>query len=401
MSDMKTQFIGDFLFTGSECLDSFAMTVQDGRILRLAPRAEAEKDCETVDLSGGFVLPGLIDAHVHLRMFADARPPAAAGKDAQEAELAARSVRNAQELLGAGIVACRDLGSARGSSIGIRNAISAGDIVGPRVVAAGRAICATGGHGVECGLECDGADAVTRGVRQVIKDGADVVKLMVSGVARSKWQAPGPSELSDAEIAAGIEAAHMLGRKVSAHANGESSIKSCVRAGIDSIEHGVYLTDELMDEMKARGTFLVPTLSPPYHAATEGQRQEPDDPGHKRSASVITRHRAAMLEAFRRGVPVAMGSDAGTPYNPHAGAAYELVLMVEAGLTAREAIVCATVNAAALLDIEDELGILSAGKEASFLVLKGNPFDDISAVCGEKSIYLKGKRLGGVLNGSI
>lgn len=290
-------------------------------------------------------------------------------------------------------MACRDLGSIRGYALGIRDAINKGYVLGPYMVAAGRSICATGGHGYSISLECDGVDEMLKGVRQVVKDGADVVKIMVSGGVNSPGPEPGPPELTYDEIKAAVDVAHALGRKVSVHAHGNTAIRHCVEAGVDSIEHGVYMSEDIMNMMIKKGIYLVPTLSAPYYAVTEGLKKEPDNPDHAESKAVINRHREAVLKSFKKGVKIAFGTDAGSPYNPFGKAAYELVLMVESGFKPIEALTAATKSSAELLGIDDKFGTLKVGKKASFLSFAGNPCERIEAVMEEKDIYLEGKKI--------
>jgi imidazolonepropionase-like amidohydrolase len=166
-----------------------------------------------------------------------------------------------------------------------------------------------------------------------------------------------------------------------------------VEAGVDSVEHGVFLREDIMDMMARRRTFLVPTLSAPYYAAVEGLRREPDNPDHQRSRDIIKRHREALRKAAARGVPIACGSDAGCPFNPFEKTPYEMVLMTEAGLSPEQALQAATVNAAELLGIQDTLGSLKEGKAASFLCLEKNPLEDITGVMHIKKMFLNGKEL--------
>lgn len=394
---MKTLYTGKWIYTGNEkneIIEDFAMMVEDDKIIWIKPEAEASKESidSHVKLGDVYVVPGFIDSHVHL-LGSGHTDKGYANKGRQDANIVCEGVYNGKELLHAGIVACRDLGSYEAYVLGIRDSINSGNISGPRIIACGRAISVTGGHGYEISYECDGEDGIRSAVRQVIKDGADVVKIMVSGGVNSPGPEPGPCELTWEEIKTGIQTAHNWGRKVAVHTHGNTAIRRCVEADADSIEHGVFMTHDIMDMMKEKGTYLVPTLSAPYYAVNEGIKAEPDNPDHEKSREVLQRHRDVLKDCVEKGLNIAMGSDAGTPYNLHKNAPYEMVLMVEAGLRPQEALDAATKGSAKLLGISEDLGSLEADKKASFLCLEGNPLEDIKHVVGNKKLYLDGKEI--------
>ena len=388
----KVYYTGRKLFNGREIIENFALLAEDGKLLAVGRESEVACPADAVRTPlEGVVTPGLIDCHVHLigsdMDGMDVSPRATA-------RLICEGLRNANLLLSAGVVACRDLGSIEGYSLGVRDAIDQGTVQGPKVQTTGLAVCVTGGHGGRIGLECDGADEIVKGVRTIIKNGADVVKIMASGGVNSPGPEPGPCELTEAEFSAGVEAAHAMGRKVAIHAHGNTAIRRGVWAGVDSVEHGVFMTEDIMDEMARRGTYLVPTLSAPYYAVEEGLRQDPDNPDHLRSKSVIQRHRDVLKQCAEKGVPIAFGTDAGNTFDPYDKANFELVLMVEAGLTPLEAFTSATVGAAALMGLADSLGTLEAGKNATFVCWQGgDPFEDIRSVTGRREIFLDGNKV--------
>lgn len=388
-------YIGKRCFTGQEVLSPFYMQVENGMIQAIGAGLPPASETPPIELQGELVTPGWIDAHCHVvKGKDDMGNPVDFASPAKLAETLIRSGKNAEAMLRAGVVAIRDLGSIDGYALGVRDAIKAGVILGPEIVAAGPALCATGGHGFTISLEKDGPVAMRQGARQIVKMDADCVKIMVSGGVNSPGPEPAPAELTFEEIQAATEAAHALGRKVAVHTHGNTAIRRCVQAGVDSIEHGVFLTEDLMEMMAEKKIALVPTLSAPYYAVAEGLKVDPDNPDHAKSKEVLERHRNAVIAAHKKGVLVAFGTDAGTPFNDYKAVAYELVLMVEkAGFTPMEAMTCATVNSAKLLGIDDHLGQLISGKEASFLVFTGNPLESIEAVIEEKVIYLRGERV--------
>ena len=394
---MKTLYLGKWLYTANlagETIEDFAMMTEDGKILWIKGQADInmEPADQTVDLGEAYVVPGFIDCHLHFLGEPSRGGGEYTNKNREIANVVCEGAANVGRLLKAGVVACRDLGSYRGYVLGIRDAINRGLMKGPKVLACGYAICARGGHGYEICYETDGADSIRRAVRQAIKDGADVIKLMASGGVNSPGPEPAPCELTVEEIKTAIETAHNRGRKVAAHAHGNTAIRRCVEAGVDSIEHGVFMTEDVMEQMAAQGTFLVPTLCAPYYAVQEGIKQEPDNPDHKKSQEILQRHRDMLKKCWQKGVKIAMGSDAGCPFNPHETAAHEMVLMVMAGLTPKAAVDAATRGGAELLGLS-ELGSLEAGKAASFVCLKGNPLENIEYVDAVSALYMNGKKI--------
>ena len=392
---MKTGYTGKWLYTADaagSCIENFAMLAEDGRIVWIRPQDEADRaEADAwVDLGDVFVTPGFIDCHVHLAGDPAEETYESPGREA--AGIVCEGAAHARQLLHAGVVACRDLGSYRGYALGIRDAVNRGLLAGPKILACGQAVCARGGHGYEISYEVDGADGMRGAVRQAVKDGADVIKLMVSGGVNSPGPEPGPCELTREEIETGVETAHAWGRKVGVHTHGNTAIRLCVEAGVDSIEHGVFMTEDIMDRMAEKGTFLVPTLCAPYYAVEEGIRREPDNPDHKKSREVLGRHRGVLKQCAEKGVKIAMGTDAGCPFNPFDKAAHEMVLMVMAGLTPRQALDAATRGGAELLELS-ELGSLEPGKKASFVCLKGNPLKEIESVDQVAALYLDGKEV--------
>lgn len=343
---------------------------------------------ETIDMSDYFCMPGLIDCHVHLASI-DRAPNNAI----EWAQTTINAVDKLKKLMTAGVVACRDLGSCEGVTIGISNAQKCGELEGlPRLISAGKALTATGGHGYEIGVECDGVDEFTKGARLVIKEGADVVKVMMSGGVNSLGEEQGPPEVNQEEIDAAVREAHARGRKVAVHAHGNTAIRRSVLASVDSIEHGVFNSEDIMKLMIERGTFLVPTLCAPYYATVEGIRREPDNPDHKKSKEILKIHNQATFKAFSMGIPLAMGTDAGCPFNPHERAFYELVLLHDIGIDTADVLKIGTKNGAILLN-QDQLGMIAVGKEASFIALSKSPFEDFSAIEGPKDVWIKGTKV--------
>lgn len=395
---MQKKIRGKWLYTANEqdeIIDDFIMTVENGKITDIQADFNPgdEKLEETIiDLREYYIIPGFIDCHVHILIDAQIRNGQRTEEGGKIANIICEGLDHVKKLYKAGVVACRDLGSYKGYVLGIRDAINQGLINGPRILACGHAICVTGGHGCEISYEIDGVDSMRKAVHQTIKDGADVIKLMASGGVNSPGPEPGPCELTKEEIQIGIETAHSMGRKVAAHAHGETAIKLCIEAGVDSIEHGVFMTEEIMDQMIEKDVFLVPTLCAPYYAVREGIRLEPDNLDHQKSKQVLKRHRQVVKRCSDKGVKIAMGTDAGCPFNPYEKVGYEIVLMVEAGLSPKAAIKAATAGGAELLGLDD-LGALAVGKSASFICLKQNPLDHIEAVDKVAKLFVDGEEV--------
>lgn len=379
------------IFDGNERLFDQTVIVDKEKIIWVghsdSEEAKSFTECETIDRLDKFAMPGLIDCHVHIASI-DKEPKCAI----EWAETTIKALDNLKKLMSAGVVACRDLGSCEGVTVGISKAQKTGSLKdAPKLISAGRAVVATGGHGYSIGVECDGVDEFIKGVRLVIKDGADIVKVMMSGGVNSPGEELGPPEVNQNEIEAAVKEAHARGRKVAVHAHGNTAIKRSVLSGVDSIEHGVFNSEDVIELMLERGTWLVPTLSAPYYATEEGIRQQPDNPDHKKSKAVVEKHNKATFKAFSMGVPLASGTDAGCPFNPYDKAFYELVLLHNIGIDTASVLQIATKNGAELLEL-DELGMIAKGKDATFITLDKSPFEDFEAVEGPKEVWIKGNR---------
>ena len=330
---------------------------------------------EIVDGSGHTLTPGLIDAHVHITMEPDANPWLRMNDS--DALIALRAARNAQATLAAGFTTVRDLGAKNYIDLALRDAIAQGVVQGSRMLAAGKCICMTGGHGWMMGREVDSPDEARKAAREQLKAGADVIKIMATGGVMTPGVEPGAQQLTREEMAAAIGEAVKAGKKTATHAQGRTGIMEAVLAGIHSVEHGFYLDDELCEEMVRRGVYLVPTLVAPYWIVEKGiEAGIPVWAVDKAKASQEA-HLKSFELAIRSGVKVAMGTDAGTPFNLHGRNALELELMVKSGLSPRQAIDSATLSGADLLGISHFTGDLTQGKRADLVLVEGDPLQDI------------------------
>ncbi|MGH7707399.1 MAG: amidohydrolase family protein [Vulcanimicrobiaceae bacterium] len=322
---------------------------------------------DAVPIDAACIVPGLINAHVHLEMSGEPQTM-------QTLVLTTPTQRmlvcadNARKALHAGVTTVRDLGSTESLSIDLRDAIAAGNAVGPAILAAGRAICMTGGHGWWIGREADGPWDVARAVREQRRSGADCVKFIATGGVLTKGAVPGVEQLGEDELRAGITEAHKHGMRCAAHAIGAGGIKNALRAGIDSIEHGHLLDDEAIALFLERGAYLVPTLAAITCIVEAGTESGQPDFVIRKAREIDEHLRTNLTRARAAGVKFAGGADSGTPFNYHENYAYEIELMQsQLGMSPREALFAATASSADLLGVAR--GRLAPGSAADLLVL--------------------------------
>ncbi len=376
---------------GSKAQQQMTVIVKNDRVAAIAPGfltappdAAPGSTVEVIDLSDRFVMPGLMDAHVHLQSepsFSRRRTERGDRNPPTPAEGAVNAMVYARRNLAAGFTTVRDLGSDDQAVFAVRNAINAGRMIGPRILLAGSSIAVTGGHGDGTPMDstgdptaritdgtCDGPLECRKAVRFQYKLGADVIKFTSTGGFGSNTGLD--PQLFPDEIEAIVSTAHLHGLKAAAHAYSPVAIKDAVRAGVDSIEHGFLLDDEGIRMMKKAGTFLVPTLSASYPPPIF---RIPDPPSVK-----LRNEYKAFERAYAAGVKIAFGTDAGT--FAHGTNAKEFDLMVGFGMTPMDALRSATVVTADLFGISAEAGTLEAGKLADVVAVKGDPLDQISVM---------------------
>lgn len=335
-----------------------------------------------------FIVPGLIDCHVHLTSGGDANELSRAGSEPAAAPARAwRAADYARRTLRGGVTTVRDLGAAEQLNIHLAGAIDDGLIEGPRVLAAGLGVTMTGGHGHGfIAREADGPDEVRKAVREQLRAGARTIKLFASGGVMTPGVDPRSPSLTEAELRAGVEEAHKAFRVVAAHAQATDGIKNAVRAGVDSIEHGVWIDDETIELMRAHDTTLVPTLTAPYLIATGGLEAGIPPYMVDKAYQVLEDHIASYKRVLAGGVKVAMGTDQGTPLSRPGENAQEVLRMAEHGLSPAAALLAATKWAAELLQLGSETGDLRPGLAADILVLKRDPLVDLGVLCEAESI---------------
>lgn len=352
-----------------------ADVVCEGGVVRevVGPRTarSGPEDLE-VDLAGCTVLPGLVDAHVHLVWDGSTDPVTHVAEDGEQLTTV-RAAEHARAYLPAGITAVRDLGGNWDIAITLARAVDRGHLDGPTIVAAGQTVIMTGGHDPFWGIPCDGPHEVVRGVRTQVAKGAGVIKTAATGgvYGQAHGEEIGASELTYEELAALAHEAHRRGRRVAAHALGEEGVRNAVRAGVDTIEHGVLLADDVIEEMARRGTVLCPTAEV-YRRIADGQA-----PGYavRKAREVVEAHRSSVARAIEAGVPVIAGTDAGAPGMAHPSLVDEITTLQDYGLSPLQALRAATSTAADALDLP-AAGRVLPGSPADLLLLDGDPFTD-------------------------
>ncbi|KOF58192.1 MULTISPECIES: metal-dependent hydrolase family protein [Clostridium] len=390
----KTFFKGATLIsgTGSAAIKNSGLLIENNKIKKVSSADDFHLESNTtiVDLSGKTIMPGMINCHVHITMEPVGDPFAQKQSDAT---IAFHAAANAKKYLKAGVTYVKDMGAPNFINIDIRDAVNSGLIEGTRILACGKCLTMTGGHGWQMGRECDGVDEVRKAAREQLRAGADFLKIMATGGVMTPGVEPGSPQLNQDEIEAAVIEAHKVGKKTSTHAQGATGIKNAVLAGIDSVEHGIYLTDEIIDLMLKKGTYLVPTLNAPYFIVENGI--EAGIPAYmvEKSKRVIEDHTRSFQRAKAAGVKIAMGTDGSTPFNGPEKTAFELNLMVKAGLTPMEAIVASTKSAAELLGVDADFGTLGTGKTADFIVLNENPLLNIDTLMNVAEVYKDGKKI--------
>ncbi|HEY5107841.1 MAG TPA: amidohydrolase family protein [Caulobacteraceae bacterium] len=356
-----------------------------------------------IDLKDAFVLPGLIDCHVHLTAQLGPGQRLAQVEDS-DPKVGLDAAHRARLTLAAGFTTVRDLGARKPEVIyALRAAVAEGKVPGPRILCVGAILSPTGGHGQTYGFRadvctcvqssigvCDGADGCRKAVRSQVAQGADAIKFAATGGVLSNISAGVDQQFTTDEIVTIVDTAHHLGRRVSAHAHGLAGINAALKAGVDSIEHGSFLDDESIALFLKRKAFHTPTIIAGMTVLGMAKAGGVLTPAQAQKALVVgERIKAALGRSYAAGVRIAFGTDMGV--GPHGQNAREFALMVEAGMPAVAAIKAATVSAAELLDISDMAGTIAAGKSADIIAVDGDPLTDVTELERVRFVMARGE----------
>ncbi len=388
-ADTKLIYAGTlFAVPGQEPLKEQTVVVKDGRIAEVKPGfLRASPGERVVDLRNQFVLPGLIDCHVHILSELSAKSRMEQVEDS-ESFAALRGATYALRTLRAGFTTVRDLGERSPAIFALRRAINDGMLAGPRLLVAGSTLTPTGGHAQTYGYRddvnalfastgvCDGVEDCRRATRLQVSRGADVIKLVATGGVLSDIKAGVGQQFTDDELLSIVQTAHGLGRRVAAHAHGAGGINAALRAGVDSIEHGSYVSDESISLFRKTGAYMVPTVLAGVTSAQYAKTGGFMSPAQVQKALMVgPLMQNALKRAYEGGVKIAFGTDTGV--SPHGQNAKEFALMVGAGIPAAAALKMATVNAADLLELSNTIGTIEAGKAADIVAVDKDPTKDI------------------------
>ncbi|WP_249870527.1 metal-dependent hydrolase family protein [Oceanobacillus saliphilus] len=381
--------------------ENAVVVMEDNRIVYAGQENDYRSTGEEtiLDAQGGTIIPGLCDTHVHMMLEFSSPAERLATPFSFMYYQAAKYL---ERTLHAGVTSVRD---ALGTDLGVKKAVDEGLIAGPRLQLSINALTITGGHGDGYTVsgrdmdllpsdypgmpngKCDGVEEVRKKTREMLRAGAEVIKVHATGGVLSATDHPEFTQFSQAELEAIVEEGKFRkGVKVMAHAQGAEGIKNAVRAGIHSIEHGIFIDDEAIELMLEKGTFLVPTLLAPVAVLETADEMGMPETAVQKSKEVIEIHKASIAKAYKAGVKIAMGTDAGVMR--HGTNLRELGLMADVGMTPMETIVASTKTAAECLGWEDKLGTIEHGKLADIVIVKGNPLEDIYSMANHDTIQV-------------
>ncbi len=374
--------------------------VEDGRITEVST-GPVKEGWEVVDLGGKYVLPGLIDGHIHSNLSGGPNDMLRFGQMSVP-EFTVVSLVNVQADLMAGFTTVRDEGAIAFTDVAVKNAINRGQTWGPRMFVSGPALSPTGGHADThfplymeqtegMGLLCDSPDECRAAGRYAMKYGADQLKIMSTGGVMTKGDDVGAPAFTLEELQAIVDLANSRGRITSAHAHAGDGIKLAVRAGVTVIEHATMADEEAREMMRQAGTWVVPTLSPGVSILRYGPEAGLPDWLVEKDREVVQTHASNVKKFFEMGIPMAFGTDCGTSFNYHGKQAYEFQLLHQAGIPAAETLAMATINAAKMMRMDDKVGSVEAGKLADIVAVDANPIADLSVMMNVSFVMKDGK----------
>jgi imidazolonepropionase-like amidohydrolase len=365
--------------------------IREGRLrdIRAHRPADQATDIPLLDGGGMYLLPGLIDLHVHLVWDGGSDPVERFSKESTEQTLL-RAIRHARENVEAGVTTVRDLGSVNDLAIDLSLAVERGDVVGPRIVPSGQTIIMTGGHDPFWGVMVDGPQEALKATRRQIYRGAGVIKLSATGgvYGRTEGESVTHTELNFDEVSTVTSEAHKLGVPVAAHAIGHDGIRNCVEAEVDTIEHGQQLTPELANKLAAYGGALVPTL---FVYRQIAQRSEVPEYARVKAEAILEEHERAIEAARAARVRIGAGSDAGSPLTPHGSLIDELMALADTGFSPLEALRCATCEAARTIGLDSKVGSIEQGFVADLILVPQNPLENLGHLRDVRAVWIGGR----------
>jgi imidazolonepropionase-like amidohydrolase len=382
-------------------LERATILIRGSKVAAIGPSRDVTipKGARRIDGRGLTIIPGLIDCHVHLCLGGEPDVVAAVETETSAYTLL-KSAHHAQQTIEAGFTTVRDVGSRDHSIFTLKRAIESGLMPGPLIVGSGHAICMVGGHARFIGREVAGVEQVRTAVRDQIAAGAGVIKVIASGGVLTPGTSPDQAQMTLEELQAAVDEARQGDRKVAAHAHGSSGMKNAIRAGVHSIEHATLMDDEAAGLMRDHAVYMVPTLSALATTAACRLGCGIPESALDKAKSMTKRHQVSFKNAHRGGILIAMGTDAGTPFNFHGENAQELDRMVRLGMTPMEAIVASTSAAARLIGIQKSIGTLAKGMQGDLVVIDGNPLKQIDLL-RDRSRIIGVMRAGKLLCGPL
>ena len=383
-------YVGGNVYVTNEGFKSQTVSVDtvSGQVVETVREAD-----QIVDVQGKDLVPGLINAHTHIVMAADGRERA--GQDVTLDTLVA--LQNLQDAIASGVTTIRDAGSTDNIDLKLATKIRQQRLQLPDIIGSGAALTMTGGHGSKIGMEVDGVDEVRKAARWNLKHGAQTIKLMATGGVSLDGEQPTDEQLSVEELTAAVLEAHHKGKPAMAHAQGTQGIKNAILAGVDSVEHAVYLDDETIQMLLDTNTAIVPTMAAPWQML----QHKDDIPAYMydKASALWEAHQQSIRDAAAAGVNVVMGTDAGTSYNDFkSGPGVEIRLLASVGMTPEQVLLASTIRGAELLGIAERVGELVPGKDADMLILDRDPLQDLAVLTDAPRVIKRGQAVTGSLN---
>ncbi|MBJ7660163.1 metal-dependent hydrolase family protein [Weissella confusa] len=383
-------YVGGNVYVTNEGFKSQTVSVDtvSGQVVETVREAD-----QMVDVQGKYLVPGLINAHTHIVMAADGRERA--GQDVTLDTLVA--LQNLQDAIASGVTTIRDAGSTDNIDLKLATKIRQQRLQLPDIIGSGAALTMTGGHGSKIGMEVDGVDEVRKAARWNLKHGAQTIKLMATGGVSLDGEQPTDEQLSVEELTAAVLEVHHKGKPAMAHAQGTQGIKNAILAGVDSVEHAVYLDDETIQMLLDTNTAIVPTMAAPWQML----QHKDDIPAYMydKASALWEAHQQSIRDAAAAGVNVVMGTDAGTSYNDFkSGPGVEIRLLASVGMTPEQVLLASTIRGAELLGIAERVGELVPGKDADMLILDRDPLQDLAVLTDAPRVIKRGQAVTGSLN---